>query len=445
MKNTIYVPKYPGDEQTPVRGVMQNVDGPLKTFAHKCQVAMIANLDEGREFSKALLAASATASGHAEIEFAGAIVEGISKDGRAAADWAAANQSRTIAIILDHSSIWSLDFPKRVAGVPMYFNATHDNMFQDIDRRKAHFGWCSAAFKAKQPCTAVIDIVANAGHGGASGRGSTDLTAIWLEEAMNFRVPANIPVGRVYKLIDVNPSIVGGYVSAKLSKDGERTYHDNVKVTVKENDSSWWIPGPKSAALYLEWVRKNGGTVELDESTKIKNSPVFIDLPPELATAATLIENEQWAMAYSTLKKSTHQEDPFAKKLIRKVNAQVEGHIALLEKQKTSGDVFSIYTNFQIYSKSYKGIPAYDEVFQRYGSFFKDEANKEQLKAGSEFHNIINSINKMDRASKAALDVLEKFANDHADTAHGKAAQNAFKKISGNPSIKQPAESYYSE
>jgi hypothetical protein len=438
--NTIYIPQYAGEIQPPVRGVMQNVGGPLKSFAHKSQVAMIARLDEGRGFSKALLAAAAKASNQPEIEFAGAIVQGISKGGRAAADWAAANQGRAIAVILDHSAIWRMDFPKRVSGVPMYFNATHADLFQNIDRRKSHFGWCAAAFNAKQPCTAVIDIAEKGGHG---GRGTTTLTAIWLEEVMNLRVPANIPVGRAYQLINVNPSAVGGYVSAKLSKEGKRTYHDNVKITVKQSGSTWWIPGPKSAAMYSEWVRSNGGSVEKDESAQIKNAPVFLDLPPELRRAAESIEAEKWSQAYAALKKSKNQEDHFAKTLVNKVNTQVEGHLALLDKQKSVGDVYSIYANFQKYSQSYKGIPAYDKVFKNYASFFKADENQAQLKLGREFHSIINRMNTMKRASETGLEALEKFAQDHTETVHGKAAKKAFEKISEDSSLKQSAESYY--
>ena len=442
MSNTVYIPQYPGEDQPPIRGVMQNVGGPLKDFAHKSQVAMMRNLDDGRGFSKALLVAAAKAASRPEIEFAGAIVQGISKGGRAAADWADANQERAIAIILDHSAIWRMDFPKRVSGVPMYFNATYADMFQNIDRRKSHFEWCEAAFNAKQPCTSVIDIVKKGGHG---GRGTTTLTAIWLEEVMNLRVPANVPSGKAYQLIDVKTSSVGGYVSAKLSMNGKRAYHDKVKVTVKSSGSSWWIPGPKSAALYLDWVRKNGGSVETDESAQIKNAPVFLDLPTEIARAAELVEAKKWSQAYAALKKSKNLEDHFAKMLVNKVNAQVSGHIAVLEKQKSVGDVYGIYANFQKHSKSYKGIPAYDKVFKSYGSFFKDDANKAQLAISREFHSIIHRINQMKKISKGGLTALEKFAKYHAETVHGKAAQKAFEKISENPSLKQSAESYYSE
>ena len=98
MSNTIYIPRVNRGTQANVRGVMQNVGGPLKDFAHRNQVALIARLDQGRGFSKELLAAAAEASGRPEVEFAGAIVQGISKGGRAAADWADANQKRAIAV-----------------------------------------------------------------------------------------------------------------------------------------------------------------------------------------------------------------------------------------------------------------------------------------------------------------------------------------------------------
>ena len=156
MQNTILIPQYSGESQPPVRGVMQKATNEMNEFAHKNQVALFSRLDQGRGFSKELLVASAKAASRPEIEFAGAIVQGISKQGRAAADWAAENQERAIAVILDHSAIWSMSFPKRVKGVPMFFNATYDDMFQNIDRRKSHFQWCSAAFKAKQACTSII-------------------------------------------------------------------------------------------------------------------------------------------------------------------------------------------------------------------------------------------------------------------------------------------------
>jgi len=442
MSNTIYIPQYPGGVQSPIRGVIQNVGGPLKEFAHANQVALIAKLDQGRGFSKELLIAAASASGRPEVGYAGAIVQGISKGGRAAADWADANQKRAIAVILDHSAIWSMNFPKRVSGVPMYFNASYADMFQNIDRRKSHFQWCEAAFTVNQPCTSIIDFVKKGGHG---GRGSTSLTALWLGEAMNFRVPANIPIGKPYELINVDTTKVGGYVSAKMSMDGKRTYHDNVKITVKNKGSSWWIPGPKSAALYLDWVRENGGSVELDESAKIKNAPIYHNLSASVSKAMEMMQKEKWTMAYYALTKNKDQDDSLGKSLLAKVNANVASHIEMIERQWDAGDVYSVYGNFKKFSKNYKGIPAYDETFKKYGAFFKNEENKASLKVGGEFHDIINRINKATRANKAILDHVDKFVKTHLGTAHGKAAKKAFDSMSKDPNVKLPPESYYQE
>lgn len=440
--NTIHIPVYEGDNQPPVRGVMQNVRGPLQTFAHENQVALIDQLDEGRGFSKELLKAAAEAAKRPEIEFAGAIVQGISRGGREAADWAAANQDRAIAVILDHSAIWSMDFPKRVSGVPMFFNATYADMYQNIDRRKSHFEWCTAAYAAGQPCTSIIDHVKNGGHG---GRGSTDLTAIWLGEAMNLRVPANIPVGKDYDLIEVNPSKVGGYVSAKISMDGARSYHDDVKVTVKSSGANWWVPGPKSAALYLEWVKRNGGEVKVDESAQIKNAPVFLDLPADLARAADLVADEKWGQAYAELEKSAHRQDHFAKTLMSRIHGQVRTHIELIRKQDAAGDLCGIYTNFQNHAKSYRGIPAYDEMLAEYGTFFKQPENVEKLKFGREFYNIMALINKAGSANANALDALGKFAAAHEGTAHGKAAKHAHETLTADPAAKLTPESCFGQ
>jgi len=440
LSNTIYIPQYSGDYQPAIRGVMQNVGGPLKEFAYKNHVALIARLDEGRGFSKALLAAAAKAASRPEIEFAGAIVQGISKGGRAAADWAAANQERAIAVILDHSAIWTMNFPKRVTGVPMYFNATYANMYQNIDRRKSHFGWCEAAFKAKQACTSIIDHNKKGGH---SGRGSTDLTAIWLDEAMAFRVPFNVPVGKPYKLIDVNPSKVGGYVSAQISMDGKRTYHDKVKITLKSNGASWWMPGPKTAAKYLAWVRENGGSVEKDESAGIKNFPIFIDLPADLKRVVGLVKVNQWSQAMANLKKSKKPEGQINKMLTKMIVANVEQHLLLINKLDSSGDIYSVYMMIKNNSRMYKGIPAYDEKLQHYITFFKSKENAAKLKLGRDFHNIIERINKTKKLNAFNLAPLRNLAAKYPKTAYGKAAQAAFGKLSADLTVKLSAESYF--
>jgi hypothetical protein len=438
--NTIYIPEYSSDYQPAIRGVMQNVGGPLKEFAHKNNVALIAKLDDGRGFSKELLVAAAKAANRPEVEFAGAIVQGISKGGRAAADWADANKERAIAVILDHSAIWTMTFPKRVTGVPMYFNATYADLYQNIDRRKSHFNWCEAAFKAKQACTSIIDHAKKGGHG---GRGSTDLTAIWLDEAMAYRVPFNVPVGKVYQLIDVNPSKVGGYVSAKLSMDGKRAYHDKVKISLKSSSASWWIPGPKTAAKYLDWVRENGGSVEKDDSAGIKNFPIFIDLPADLKRVVALIKANQLSLALATLKKSPKPNDPINKVLTKMVTSNVEEHLSLVNRLDSAGDIYSVYMMIKNNSKTYKGIPTYDEKLAHYITFFKSKQNATKLKLGRDFHNIIERINKTKKVSTFNLAPLKNLAAKYSKTTYGKAAKTAFDKLSADLTIKQSAKSYF--
>ena len=440
VSNTVSIPQYKSDSPLPIRGVMQIVNGPLKEFAHKNQVAMFAKPDEGRGFSKELLAAAAKVSLRPEIKFAGAIVQGVSRGGREAADWAAANQQRAIAIILDHSAIWSMSFPKRVSGVPMYFNATYQNMYQNIDRRKSHFEWCTAAFKAKIACTAIIDHVKDGGHG---GRGSTDLTAIWLDEAMAYRVPVNIPVGKPYALVDINPSKVGGYVSAKISMDGKRAYHDKVKITLKRSNSKWWIPGPRTAAKYLDWVRKNGGTVDKDESAEIKNFPIFIDLTADLKRAVGLIKGNQWSQAYTTLQKMKSSKSHTAAVLTKMINSQIERHLNLMTKLNEASDLYSLFLLIQKNSRIYRGIPEYDEKFNQYVTMFKNKKNAALLKIGRDFHTIIERINKTKKLNEFNLGPLKNFASKNSGNAYGKAAQTALSRLNKDLSLKLSPENYF--
>ena len=76
-------------------------------------------------------------------------------------------------------------------------------------------------------------------------------------------------------------------------------------------------------------------------------------------------------------------------------------------------------------------------------AFFKEEDNKVKLKLGRYFHGLISQINKARNVKLANLDTLKKFAQEHAETVHGKAAQKAFDKISTDLKLKLPVESYY--
>ncbi len=69
----------------------------------------------------------------------------------------------------------------------------------------------------------------------------------------------------------------------------------------------------------------------------------------------------------------------------------------------------------------------------------------EKLKIGRQFHGIISRINKAKKINVSQLDALKNFAQEHAETTDGKAAQKAFDKISADLTVKLPAENYYSD
>ncbi|MCH2209267.1 MAG: hypothetical protein MK132_25855 [Lentisphaerales bacterium] len=442
MSNHIMIPQYENDELRPIRGVMEYVSGPLKEFAHKNQVAMFQLLDEDRGISQEFLTAAAKVTNRPEIQFAGAIVQGTSAKGRRAAFWASENRHRAIAVILDHSFCWGIGTPVTVKGVPMYFNATYHNLFQNHDRRKLQSQWCKAGFAKRQACTAIVDFVKNGGHG---GRGTTTLTAVWLEEAMNFRVPLNIPVGKPYQLIDVDPMKCGGYVSMKISMEGTRSYHDKVKVTLKSNGADWWIPGPKSTALYLDWVRKNGGSIEKDESAGIQNSPQFINLPTAQKRILDLIKAGRWNQAFTFIQQSKTPEDPIDKMFSKMISDNIESHLTLLEQFEQSGDIYSLYMNIKNDSRLYKGIRAYDSKFNYYLSLFKKKETALKLKLCREFHSIIDRLNKSRKLTVFNLGPLKSFAQKHADNKYGQVAQKAFDRLSADLSLKLTPDKYFEE
>ena len=440
LSNQIMIPQYENGELRPIRGVMQHVSGPLQDFAHKNQVAMFQTLDEDRGISQEFLSAAAKAANRPEVEFAGAIVQGTSAKGRRAAVWASENRHRAIAVLLDHSFSAGIGCPVLVKGIPMYFNATYHNLFQNYDRRIRQSNWCKIAFPERQACTAVVDFVKNGGHG---GRGTTTLTALWLEEAMNFRVPLNIPIGKAYKLVDVDPMKCGGYVSMKISMDGTRSYHDKVKISLKSSGADWWIPGPKSAALYLDWVRKNGGSVEKDESAGIQNFPIFTNLPAAQQTILDLIKARRWNQAFTYLKKSQTPDSPIDQMFSKMLNTHIDGHLKLLDKLEKCGDLYSLYLNIKNDSKLYKGIPAYDEKFNYFLSVFKIKENAAKLKICREFHSMIERLNKSQKVTSFNLGPLKNFAKKYADNKYGQVAQVAYERLSADLNLKLSPQDYF--
>jgi len=260
----------------PIRGAIRS-KREFNEVAFKHRLAVFNRFDETGP-SQEFLAAAAEACKRPELEFAGAVVIGCSAGGRKAAQWGGFNPERTLVVFLDHSWAGLPDTKPAndygnlpiVPGVPMCFTATHDNMYQGGDRRKFHYQWCTAALRMhQQPCTTSI-YYEETGH---CKSGSRELQAAWLDEALALRIPDEIPIGKPYRLRPVSIR-TGGVVKADLAFEGARSYHDLVALgpagAVKKFKAfNFWVPGPKTAKLYLEWVEKNGGRVATDAADRI--------------------------------------------------------------------------------------------------------------------------------------------------------------------------------
>ena len=262
----------------PIRGAIRsNRDFTEVAFKHR--LAVFSGFDETGP-SEEFLTAAAKAAKRPEIEHAGAVVIGCSAGGRRAAQWGAFQPKRTLAVILDHS--WTSGVPHAkpsndygnlpiVPGVPMCFTATHDNMHQNFDRRALHYRWCTNAFRFHyQPCTTSI-YFKETGH---CRIGSRALQAVWLDEVLALRIPKEVPVDKAYALKPVTIK-TGGVVKADLKLKEERSLHGAVGIGPLRGGAkslkalNFWVPGPKTAALYVEWVKENGGRVAADYSEKI--------------------------------------------------------------------------------------------------------------------------------------------------------------------------------
>jgi hypothetical protein len=156
-----------------------------------------------------------------------------------------------------------------------------------------------------------------------------------------------------------------------------------------------------------------------------------------------LVREQQWAKAHAALVKNKGGDDSLAKSLLAKVNANVDSHLDAIKKQDHAGDVYGIYVKFQKFSKNYRGIPAYDEMFVKYRAFFRQPENKAKLKVGREFYDIVNRVNKAKRVNDAILSHVDKFVKAHMGTVHGKAAKKAYDAMSKDANVKLPPESYY--
>ena len=58
-------------------------------------------------------------------------------------------------------------------------------------------------------------------------------------------------------------------MSVKIKTKEKISYYTDIKVGPRVSRTSWWIPRAKSAALAVEWLKKNNGKIIQDDSAKL--------------------------------------------------------------------------------------------------------------------------------------------------------------------------------
>ncbi|WP_157473661.1 hypothetical protein [Lentisphaera araneosa] len=417
-----------------IRGVIAS-NRSFEDFAHKNRIAMYdktGNLPYGGPH-KTMLKEAAKLTGHPELEHAGAIVYGTSNGGRFAAHFAHFWPHRTLAVILDHS--WTSGSPnKKVStyeyaqlpislGVPYFFNSSQKDAKGNKDRRKLHHSWCKSATKSGQACTAVISWE-DVGHGEPGDR---TLQGVWLEDVMTLRVPAVIPMnGKPYQLLKVNPKTQGGHMSVKIFTKGLISHYSDIAVgpIKKIKPVTCWLPGAKSAALTLEWLKKNKGKVKRDFSQDIITAPQYQNLKPYNMTIYKFLKTGKYNSAYKQIKKTPEPDDIFQKQSYQSLKNQVADKIRTQIKQimllQKVGDVYQLQV-FLRTGSNFRGIPPYDDQASKAVALLKSKEVQKDLVSGRQFYYTLAKMNK--KRSMNDIKIFAKISQSNPDSLYAKMAK----------------------
>ena len=425
-----------------IRGVMARIGG-FDEFAHRNRIARYDGGAQGPYgcVNKTFLKAAAEVTKHPELEHAGAILQGLSNVGRYEAHAAHFWPKKVVAVILDHSwcgapsyriSGYSYGQCPVAEGVPFFFNSSQKDTFQGGNRRAFHYKWCTSAFNGstKHPCTSVISYE-DVGHGNC---GTRSLQAIWLAEVLALRVPAFIdPNGAPYELKVIDPNMVGGHVVAKLDTFEGRTIHNEVMIGplgFSRGKTSWWVPGPKSAAEILVWVRKNDGRIAGDYASLIPTPCLFESSDRELMPVCRLLTAGRYPSALKSIESmlakcsGDKEEDrtriaelTLYKKLIDDMVAE---HLAALEAAKSTGDLYHLKELLDSKKKLFAGIAAYDEASREHRALLRQTSSLVLLREGRTFYSLIGQLDRMRHPS--SVKVLKRFSDRCPDRIYGRMA-----------------------
>ena len=449
-KYTVLIPK-DLKENEGIRGAFKsNGRGVYGRLLHRNRMACVSSYGKKGPAGPdlAFLKAAADASGRKEIAHAGAYVEGHSARGRAAARWGAANAERCIAVTAHHSFIGSspgMQMP-RVPGAAMFMNSSKKDLYQGHNRRRLHYAWTRPSYPGMQSI-----YYKPTGHG-LNGY-SWDLVLVWLEEVIALRVPPATLIprdGSPYELIPIDPSQVGGGVACDLVKAEPAEggdIHTHVQVGPLDTFSKsgkgrqkFWVPGPKSAKLYLEWVKLNHGQVTRDESAKIASAPSFSpsDVKGFNAKLIAYMKHKMYGTALSTIdaaeksdRNKLTEREVIIKDIIKKyMLAQESELVEELKQSKEAGDYYLLDKLINDNKKQFGKMPKYEAFVLSVKDLMQDSKTRALIRNGKELEKLMTAIQLTEgRARAAFLRRLDSFAKRYADNRYGREAERLYESL----------------
>ncbi|MGB6219948.1 fibronectin type III domain-containing protein [Haloferula sp.] len=229
--------------------------------------------------SDALRQALAAETGHPELVDAGAILNGLSRGGRAAAGYAASgsNRDKVLAVILDVSTTYtfgsSMFAPLAIPGVPMLYYASWADLYEGTDRRSTHYSSTTTCYSAAygngslpvdpwHPSSALIDPLLLA-HESPDNKYYQNK---WLQGVINLRAPASNTANN-FQLPATEGESSGFGVKCDLPSTNGRTYYDNIVIkkwtefsASEKLNLNFWLPDAPTVHEFIERSSTSGPT-----------------------------------------------------------------------------------------------------------------------------------------------------------------------------------------
>jgi hypothetical protein len=327
-----------------------------------------------------------------------------------------------------------------VPGAAIFANSSKKDTYQGHNRRRLHYAWTTSSY----PCTQSI-YYKPTGHG---MRGySTALLTVWLDEVIALRVPPATLIprdGSPYELIPIDPKVVGGgvaceLVAAKPSEGGD--IHTNVEVGPLNSfgrpgtgHQKFWIPGPQSAKLFLEWVELNHGVVKRDESHAIVNTPSFApsDMKGFNSRLIYFLRNSAYSTAFSTIVSAEKagrlqltDREIIIKDILKEYLLQQEtAFVEEMKRCKDAGDYYLLDKLLKDGQKQFRKMPKYEEFALSVRDLMRDTKTRALISAGRSLATLKAYVGLSEgRARQLYLKRLESFAERHAGNYYGDEAK----------------------